>query len=125
MPRNHMPYNYYSLFRLRPLLSLLACLAVAVCCVRPAAAQQRPAATQEAMQAAIAAVKPALVSIHVVTAEYSSGREVKEEAFGSGVIISRRDMSSPITMSPAMRRTSPVRWLIKKRSKRLWWAPMR
>ncbi len=54
-------------------------------------ADRQPDVTaQAAMTTAIAAVKPALVKIHVVTAEYSTGREVKEEAFGSGVII-RKD----------------------------------
>ena len=69
-------------------LPALLALLLAACCAAPAPAQQPPPATPQAMQAAIAAVKPALVKIHVVTADYSSGREVKEEAFGSGVIIS-------------------------------------
>lgn len=84
--------------RLLPTLVLLAWLlsAISVSPVRAAAplAPASPVATadstaQAAMTTAIAAVKPALVKIHVVTAEYSSGREVKEEAFGSGVIISK------------------------------------
>jgi serine protease Do len=41
------------------------------------------------LRAAIEAVKPALVRIHVVEASFSGGREVKNEAYGSGVIISK------------------------------------
>lgn len=41
------------------------------------------------VDASISAVKPALVRIHVAEVDYTSGREVKSEASGSGVIISR------------------------------------
>ncbi|HEX2951250.1 MAG TPA: PDZ domain-containing protein [Armatimonadota bacterium] len=37
---------------------------------------------------AVAKVKPALVRIHVVSVDYGGGREVKQEGYGSGVIIS-------------------------------------
>ncbi|MFQ3548853.1 MAG: PDZ domain-containing protein [Armatimonadota bacterium] len=37
---------------------------------------------------AINSVKPALVRIHVVSVDYSQGREMRSESFGSGVIIS-------------------------------------
>ncbi len=40
------------------------------------------------MTAAVKAVRPALIRIHVVSAEYSQGREVKIESSGSGVIMS-------------------------------------
>ena len=40
------------------------------------------------MTAAVQSVRPALILIHVVSAEYSQGREVKLESSGSGVIIS-------------------------------------
>jgi len=40
------------------------------------------------MAAAVQAVRPALILIHVVSAEYSQGREVKMESSGSGIIIS-------------------------------------
>lgn len=40
-----------------------------------------------AMEQAIARVKPALVRIHVVSVQYSQGREVKRESSGSGFII--------------------------------------
>ncbi len=40
------------------------------------------------LETAIARVKPALVQIYVVAASYSGGREVKNQASGSGVIIS-------------------------------------
>lgn len=44
--------------------------------------------TQQAVTAVVDAVKPALVRIHVVSGDCEEGREVKREAFGSGVIIS-------------------------------------
>lgn len=40
------------------------------------------------MAGAVQAVRPALIRIHVVSAEYSQGREVKMESSGSGIIIS-------------------------------------
>ena len=40
------------------------------------------------MDSVVSAVKPTLVRIHVVSAEHEEGREIKEESFGSGVIIS-------------------------------------
>ncbi len=40
------------------------------------------------MTAAVEAVRPALIRIHVVSADYQQGRQVKTESFGSGVIIS-------------------------------------
>ncbi|MDH7603082.1 MAG: PDZ domain-containing protein [Armatimonadota bacterium] len=40
------------------------------------------------MTTAVEAVRPALIRIHVVSADYRQGREVKTESFGSGVIIS-------------------------------------
>ena len=43
---------------------------------------------KQEMTAAVEAVRPALVRIHTVSADYRQGREVKTEAFGSGVIIS-------------------------------------
>jgi serine protease Do len=42
--------------------------------------------TRQALDRAIASVLPALVRIHVVEVDYQSGREVKSEATGSGVI---------------------------------------
>ncbi len=42
-----------------------------------------------AIEAAVARVKPALVRIQVVATQYYQGREVKYEASGSGVIISK------------------------------------
>ncbi len=46
------------------------------------------AETRQAVDKAIASVLPALVRIHVVEVDYQSGREVKSEATGSGVIFS-------------------------------------
>lgn len=40
------------------------------------------------MTAAVEAVRPALIRIHVISADYQQGREIKMESFGSGVIIS-------------------------------------
>ncbi len=45
-------------------------------------------ADPSAVDAAIRRVFPALVRIHVVVADFQDGREVKEEASGSGVIVS-------------------------------------
>ncbi len=42
-----------------------------------------------AVDTAINKVKPALVRIHVVSTDYSEGREVKSQAVGSGVIITK------------------------------------
>jgi serine protease Do len=47
-----------------------------------------PDPVRAAVHAAIQKVYPALVRIHVVTTLYADGREIKREAFGSGVIIS-------------------------------------
>jgi len=41
------------------------------------------------VDSAIAKMKPALVRIHVVSAEYNEGREVKMQAVGSGAIITK------------------------------------
>jgi serine protease Do len=41
------------------------------------------------IDSAIAKVKPALVRIRVVSTEFSEGREIKEQAVGSGVIITK------------------------------------
>ena len=46
-------------------------------------------ATHQAIEAAVARVKPSLVRIQVVSTQYHQGREVKYEASGSGVIISK------------------------------------
>jgi S1-C subfamily serine protease len=54
-----------------------------------AAAGAEPARADPAtVDAAIRRVFPALVRIHVVVADFRDGREVKEEASGSGVIVS-------------------------------------
>jgi serine protease Do len=47
-----------------------------------------PDVTPSRISAAVSRVYPALVQIHVVTALYNNGREVKGEASGSGAIIS-------------------------------------
>lgn len=55
----------------------------------PARGDELTAAQRAAVDEAIYLVKPALVRIHVVSAEYSDGRELKELSTGSGAIISR------------------------------------
>jgi serine protease Do len=44
---------------------------------------------RSAVDAAIKKVRPALVRIHVVSTEYREGREIKNQAVGSGAIISK------------------------------------
>ncbi len=61
----------------------LAFIAGAVC------AAPTPSADYKAIEPAISAVKPALVRIFVATVDYYQGREMKSEASGSGVIISK------------------------------------
>ncbi len=73
--------------RLLALLLLVIVLAFTPCV---ASAADNPAEisieTRAAVDHAIASVLPALVRIHVVEVDYASGREVKSEATGSGVI---------------------------------------
>ncbi|MCL6519469.1 MAG: PDZ domain-containing protein [Armatimonadetes bacterium] len=55
-----------------------------------AAAGEMPSKlVRDAIEKAVMAVKPALVRIHVVSAEYYEGKESKSESFGSGFIISK------------------------------------
>jgi serine protease Do len=69
-------------------------LAAAVCwmltggwwCAAQPLAPPPPEELRGAVEAAVAAVTPALVRIHVVEVDYYSGREMKSEATGSGVI---------------------------------------
>ena len=48
-----------------------------------------PAALRDSIEQAVARVTPALVRIHVVDPHYSEGREIKNEASGSGVIVTK------------------------------------
>jgi serine protease Do len=48
-----------------------------------------PSRLRSQLDEAIAKLKPALVRIHVVSAEYTEGREVKMQAVGSGAIITK------------------------------------
>jgi len=48
-----------------------------------------PAPQREQIEQAVSKVKPSLVRIHVVETYYEEGREMKYEASGSGVVISR------------------------------------
>ena len=73
------------------LISVAAALALGWC--SGAGAASPPAAVssaplRQAMQAAINKVEPALVRLHVVSASFAQGREIREEEYGSGVIIS-------------------------------------
>ncbi len=75
---------------------VMACLAVGVAvlflggasCAAEGAPGPGVVDLSAAVEAAAAAVTPALVRIHVVSADYWSGRETKSEASGSGVIFS-------------------------------------
>lgn len=80
-----MPY-------LRGLTTRLTALALAVMFAVPAAAQGAGEAAPDLRQridAAVSRVKPALVRIRVVFTRYGEGREIKYQASGSGVIISK------------------------------------
>ena len=55
----------------------------------PARGGDAAARLRSQVDSAIAKVKPALVRIHVVSAEYNEGREVKMQAVGSGAIITK------------------------------------
>ena len=68
---------------------LLPGAALAFCCSRAAAVTQPAPSTHQAIEAAVARVKPSLVRIQVVATHYYQGREVKYEASGSGVIITK------------------------------------
>ena len=50
-------------------------------------AQEAPAPLRESIDFAVSKVEPAIVRIQVVETDYREGREVKNESFGSGVII--------------------------------------
>jgi len=52
-------------------------------------AQEAPAEASPAVEAAISRLRPALARIHVVSTEYSEGRELKFQSVGSGAIISQ------------------------------------
>lgn len=60
----------------------------AVCPTFSSAAAVGADPTQKEIDSAVDAVRPALVRIHMVSTEDREGREVKEESFGSGVIVS-------------------------------------
>src|SRR5437879_4057899 len=55
----------------------------------PGSEREIPANVRAAVDAAIVRMRPALVRIHVVSAEYREGREMKMQAVGSGSIISK------------------------------------
>jgi len=65
------------------------CLALVAVLGSPARPAEVPDAERAVVEAAIAAVKPALVRIHLAEVDYSEGREIKIEAIGSGVIITK------------------------------------
>lgn len=64
---------------------VLTGLLTSSCASRRAAGAPRPGE----LDPVIAKVRPALVRLRVVTTDYNEGREVKSQAVGSGVIISR------------------------------------
>ena len=59
-----------------------------LCCIPYNASAYNRDPVQQAVNRAVDTVKPSLVRIHVVAVEDRDGREIKEEAYGSGVIIS-------------------------------------
>ncbi len=63
---------------------VLALLLLSALCLAPAVSDDQ----KQEMTAAVEAVRPALIRIHMVSADYRQGREVKMESYGSGVIIS-------------------------------------
>ena len=66
---------------------LFALLAISVQSL-PATGVDLPVTIRGAVEAAAERVKPALVRIHVVSTDYSGGREIKSESTGSGAIVS-------------------------------------
>jgi len=54
-----------------------------------APAREAPSSLRAQIDAAIDKVKPALVRIRVVSTEFSEGREIKQQAVGSGAIITK------------------------------------
>lgn len=84
---SHPCFRFRGLFRLA---SLSALLALGLCSGVMASDHSTASANplRQAMQDAINKVKPALVRLHVVSASFGQGRELREEEYGSGVIIS-------------------------------------
>lgn len=76
-----------TIIRCNQLLLSLALIAATLPGTAQAAGVDRGDATQKEINRVAAAAKPSLVRIRVVSVEYEEGREVKEEAYGSGVII--------------------------------------
>ena len=73
----------------RPLLRVCAVVSLISLVSAPGApAQSATPALHQAIETAVARVKPALVRIHVVSASYRDGRELKYQSSGSGAIIS-------------------------------------
>jgi serine protease Do len=71
---------------------LLIAAALMLCGTAGAASgkeKDSPSALRAQIDAAIAKVKPALVRIRVVSTQYEEGREVKQQAVGSGAIITK------------------------------------
>ena len=65
---------------------LFALLAISVQSL-PATGVDLPVTIRGAVEAAAERVKPALVRIHVVSTDYSGGREIKSESTGSGDVM--------------------------------------
>ena len=72
----------------RRALTLIICLGALACGGPRLAREGSPQVKRAAVKSAVGQVSPALVRIHVVDAHYSEGRSLKNEASGSGVIIS-------------------------------------
>jgi serine protease Do len=77
-----MNYVFASVLSLRRALTVFFCLGLTL-----AASAASPLGLRSAVDKAIARMRPSLVRIHVVSTEYSEGRELKLQAVGSGAII--------------------------------------
>jgi serine protease Do len=85
MPVMHVKFG----LRWRCLLASV-CLCVVACHAQGGTPFHSPSAPlREEIDSAIGAVKPALVRIHVISAEYQDGRETKMQSVGSGAIITK------------------------------------
>jgi serine protease Do len=74
---------------LKKSIILLALILLTIWSAAPCLAAPMSAGDARTVNRVVETVKPALVMINVVTAECRQGRDIKQEAVGSGVIISR------------------------------------
>ena len=77
------------IYRWKPCVGFLSLAIVLFCWPSLVCVTATSNPTHEAIEAAVACVKPSLVRIQVVATQYYQGREIKYEASGSGVIITK------------------------------------